>query len=148
MAHDSSDIDQSIIATLGADSTLLSYCPGGVYWQEAPPGSTRFVAVSLIASVDEATFDGRATEDGLYLVKAVMSSKANGNIKAAAARIDVLLDDPLTLGLGSPPSIPGYTFIACFREERIRYTEVDVDDASTLWHHRGGLYRVQMYVNP
>lgn len=148
MSHDSSDIDAAIVAKLGADTTLLSLCPNGVYWDEAPQGMTRFVIVSLIDEVDEPVFSHRAFEDALYLIEARMLSTAGGNIKAAAARIDALLDDQL-LTIGSPPApVAGYTWMAMHRESRVRLTEVDDVDPSLRWFRRGGHYRVVMDVNP
>ena len=44
---DTSDIAAALIAKLGSDSALLALCPNGVYWDQAPPGATRFVIVSL-----------------------------------------------------------------------------------------------------
>jgi len=148
MSHDSSDIDAAIVAKLGADATLLSYCPNGVYWDEAPQGMTKFVIVSLVDEFDESVFGSRAFEDGLYQIEARMLSTSGGNIKAAAARIDVLLDDkPLTIG--SPPvQVAGYTHMLMQRESRIRLTEVDEVDPSIRWFRRGGNYRVVMDVNP
>jgi hypothetical protein len=132
---DSSDIDNALIAKLGADATLLALVPNGIYWGEAPPNSTRFVVVSMATQEDAQMFGGRAFEDGLYLVKAVMLSTAGGDIKAAAARIDVLLDQ-------QPLTVSGYTVTMVQRESRERQTEVDVVDASIRWFHRGGMYRV------
>lgn len=132
---DTSVIANAIIALLGADSTLLGLCPNGVYYDEAPPGSTRFVIVSLVDAVDEPMFGARAFEDGLYLVKAVMLSTAGGDIKAAAARIDVLLEQ-------QPLSATGYSVTVMRRENPIRDTEVDDVDKSIRWFHRGGQYRV------
>jgi hypothetical protein len=126
-----------VIAKLGSDATLLGMMPNGVYWEEAPPGSTRFVIVSLIDEADEGQFGGRAYEDALYLVKAVALSTANANIKGAAARIDALLEDG-TL------TVAGYTHMAMHREGRIRLTEVDDVDPSIRWYHRGGQYRVRV----
>jgi hypothetical protein len=140
---DSSAIDTALFARLQGDTTLLSYCPDGVYADEAPPGATRFVIVSLIEEVDVQTFDGRAMEDALYLVEARMLSTAGGNIKAAAARIDVLLENHV-LGGGSPDPIPGYQWMAMFREGRVRSTEVDEVDPAIRWYRRGGRYRVVM----
>lgn len=140
---DSSDIDEALVAMLGSDATLLSYCPNGVYWDEAPPGSKRFVIVSLVDELDEPVFGGRAIEDHLYLVKAVSLSTAGANLKEAAARIDALLEDQ-EVGIGSPLAVAGYTWMACYRERRIRFTEVDEDDPSLRWRHRGGEYRIQM----
>lgn len=141
---DSSDIDAALVAKLGADATLLSYCQNGVYVDEAPQGATRFVIVSLIDEVDEAVFGGRAFEDALYLVEARMLSTASGNIKAAAARIDALLEDQPLL-FGSPPTpVPGYVWMTMHRESRVRATEVDAVDPSIRWYRRGGHYRLQM----
>lgn len=132
---DSSAIDNGLIALLGADATLLGHCPNGVYWDEAPPGSTRFVIVSLVDEVDVAMFGARALEEGLYLVKAVMLSTAGGDIKSAAARIDTLLD-------GQPLTVSGYGPTTMRRESRVRLTEVDDLDPSLRWLHRGGRYQV------
>src|SRR6478609_6818172 len=113
---DSSAIDNALMAKLGADATLLAICTNGVYWDEAPPGSTKFVIVSLVDEVDEPTFGGRAYEDALYLVKAVALSTAGANMQTAAARIDALLEDQ-TL------TVSGYTHMVMHRESRVRMTE-------------------------
>jgi hypothetical protein len=139
MPSDSSDVDNALIAKLGADATLLALMPNGVYLDEAPQGSTRFVIVSLIDEHDAAMFEARAFEDALYLVKAVALSTAGGNVKDAAARIDVLLENG-TL------AIAGYKLMTMSRESRIRSTEVDEVDGSIRWQHRGGRYRVQVSV--
>lgn len=141
---DSSAIDNAIIAKLGADATLLALVPNGVYWDEAPQHSPtrpmgRFVVVSLVDEVDEEKFGGRAYEDALYMVKVVMLSSAAGNIQAAAARVDALLED-------QPLTVAGYAWMTMHRESRIRITEVDEVDASIRWQHRGGHYRVMMSV--
>lgn len=132
---DSSLIDNALIALLGADITLLALVPNGIYYDEAPPNSTRFVIVSVVDQHDEPMFNGRAFEDTLYLVKAVMRSDANGDIKAAAARIDVLLEQ-------QPLTVSGYNVSCMRRESRVRMTEVDEIDQSIRWFHRGGRYQV------
>jgi hypothetical protein len=132
---DSSDIDNALVTKLAADATLLALCPNGVYVDEAPPGSTRFVIVSLVDENDEGIFGARAMEDGLYQVEAQMLTTAGGNIKAAAARIDALLEQG-TL------TVAGYSVMALFRESRIRLTEVDAVDNSIRWLRRGGNYRL------
>lgn len=133
---DSSDIDSALVAMLAGDATLTALLPGGVYIDEAPPGSTRFVIVSLVDEADDAVFGQRAIEDALYLVKAVALSTAGADLKAAAARIDALLEDGVL-------TVAGYTPMALFREARIRLTEVDQLDPSIRWFHRGGHYRAQ-----
>jgi hypothetical protein len=136
---DSSDIDNAIVMKLASDATLLALVPNGVYVDEAPPGATRFVIVSLVEEADEAVFGGRAIEDALYQVEARMLSTSGANIKAAAARIDALLED-------QPLTVAGYTWMDCHRESRIRLTEVDEQDTTIRWVRRGGHYRVQMCV--
>ena len=137
---DSSDIDNALVVKLSGDATLLALCPNGVYVDEAPPGMTRFVIVRLVDEADEATYvKGRTIEDALYAVEARMLSTAGGNIKAAAARIDVLLED-------QPLTVTGYTWMTLHRESRTRLTEVDDADPSIRWYRRGGEYRCQMSV--
>ena len=133
---DSSDIDNALVAKLGADATLLALAPNGVYVDEAPAGATRFVIVSLVDEADAGMFGGRAIEDALYQVEArMLSTVAGANIKAAAARIDALLEQG-TL------TVAGYSVMALFRESRIRMTEVDAIDTSIRWYRRGGNYRL------
>jgi len=137
---DSANIDQALLAKLGSDVTLLGLCPNGVYPDEAPPNMTRFVIVSLVDESDEATFGGRAFEDALYLVEArIRSDVAGADPKAAAARIDALLQD-------QPLTVAGYTWMTMHREARVRLTEVDDIDPSMRWYRRGGRYRLQMSV--
>lgn len=137
---DSQDIDTAVLTKLSSDGTLLGLMPNGVYFDEAPPGSQRFVIVSLVDEADAAVFGGRKFEDAHYLIKAVALStaaSAAANVKAAAARIDALLEDA-TL------TVSGYTTFEVSRESRIRITEVDDVDPTIRWYHRGGQYRVQM----
>lgn len=143
---DSSDIDNAVVALLSADATLLGLMPNGVYWDEAAPGSTRFVRISLVTPHDARSFQGRSIESVLYAVTAVALSTTNPNMKAAAARIDELLDP-------QPPAAPaaltpaGFTLMATYRDEevpRIRHTEVDEADPTIRWFVRGGHYWVVM----
>src|SRR6476469_4160692 len=130
---DSSNIENAVIALLGSDATLLALVPNGVYYDEAPPGATRFVIVSIVDENDVPMFSGRAFEDALLLVKAVMLSTDGGDIKAASARIDALLDQQAL-------TVSGYATVMMRRESRIRLTEVDDVDQSIRWLHRGGRY--------
>ncbi len=135
---DTSDIGAALIMKLGSDAQLLALCPNGVYWDEAPPGSTRFVIVSFVSSLDVGVFGRRAVEEGVYMVEARMYSTVPGaNIKAAAARIDALLED-------QPLTVPGYTWMTMHREEALRMTEVDDLDPSIRVFRRGGRYRIEM----
>lgn len=132
---DSSEIDAALVAKLVNDATLMAITTDGVYFDIAKPNATKFVIVSLLSALDEGQFRGRAYESPLYLVKAVALSTTGADVKAAAARIDALLEHG-TL------TITGYTLMTMHRTERIRYTEVDQDN-DTRWQHRGGMYQVE-----
>lgn len=136
---DSSLIDAALLALLEGDGPLQTLLPDGVYFDEAKQSAERFIIISMVTQSDEAVFSGRAIEDTLYLVKAVSLGTSGDTVKTAAARIDVLLE-------GQPLTVAGYNWMAMFREDRVRYTEVDEEDPSIRWQHRGGHYRVQMSV--
>lgn len=133
---DSSEIDAALSAKLLADATLMSYATDGVYFDEAAALKTKFVIVSLVIEFDEQEFGARSFEDGTYLVKYVEFGMNGLNAKAAAARIDALLD-------GKTLTINGYTLMNMQRIERVRYTEVDQIDPSLRWQHRGGRYQLR-----
>jgi len=133
---DSSAIDNAVISVLLGDVTLAGLMPDGVYYDVATPKAQRFVIVSIVSADDEPVLGQRGYEDVLYLVKAVALVSTGADVKAAAARIDALLEDG-TL------TIPGYVHMVTCREARIRYTEVDDLDDTIRWQHRGGHYRVQ-----
>jgi hypothetical protein len=141
MPPDTSDIDAALVAKLGSDLTLLSLMPNGVHIDYAPQGSTRYVIVSLVGAEDTETFEGRAIEDKVYLVKAVGHTREGlplPDMKGAAARIDALLERG-TL------TVAGYELMTIVREQPIRPPiEVDATDPAIRWQHRGGLYRVVM----
>lgn len=138
---DSSAIDGALVTLLNNDSALMAILTDKAHFDVAPEDATRFAIVSLLDSVDEPMYGGRAFEDSLYLVKAVIRQKdaagVSANLIAAAARIDALLED-------QPLTVSGYTWMTMHREARVRYVEVDEIDPSLRWHHRGGHYRVTM----
>jgi hypothetical protein len=143
---DSSDVDQALVTKLQADAALAALMPAGafVFVDEAPPDSTQFVIVSLVDAHDEPIFGGRAFEDAVYLVKVVeLSTVAVKNSKAAAARIDVLLDPQPPLAPATL-TIAGYGLMVLRRVGRVRMTEVDGVDSSIRWYHRGGRYQVMV----
>lgn len=134
MPPDSSAIDNALMAKLAGDSALLALMPNGVAWEQAPANSTKFVIVSLLSSLDESKFGGRAREEAVYLVKAV-SRDPTANMPGAAQRINDLLD-------GQTLTITGYTLMVLRRIERVRTTERDEVDRSIFWYHRGGHYEL------
>jgi hypothetical protein len=144
---ESSAIESAVIGLLAADAALTSLMPGGVWYQLAPPNTQQFVIVSMADSADQQMFGGRAWESVLYLVKAVEFSSLtvpNKNARAAAERIDALLDPqppapPATL------TITGYGTMLMQREgRRVRDVETDEKDATIQWAHRGAHYRVMV----
>jgi hypothetical protein len=134
---DSSNIDSAIISVLVNDPPLLGMMPDGVYFDEANPGATRYVIVSLVQEFDTPSFTKRTIEEGIYLVKAVALSTTGGDVRGAAARIDALLEDTKKL------NAPGFVILGSHRIERVRATEVDEVNPDLRWQHRGGRYRVQ-----
>lgn len=132
---DSGAVDAALIAKLASDATLMTLCPDGVFADVSASGKTRFVVVSLSTSHDEPMEGARAYEEMAYLAKAVMLDTSSVNARAAAARIDALLE-------GQPLTITGYKHMLLSRVERIRYTEVDPDNNDTRWQHQGGLYEL------
>jgi hypothetical protein len=139
---DGSDLDAAVVDLLWADATLKTLVPDGVFMDVAPPNAKQFVLVSILDEHDEDTYEGRAWEDTLYVVKAVESSTvATKNIKAAAARIDQLLERAVVTAIG-------YVFVSSGREQRLRNTEIDNVDKSIRWQHRGGQYRLLATLAP
>lgn len=135
---DSSAVDAALLAVLVNDATLSAILTDGWFFDVAKQNATRFGIVSLLEHHDEAVYvAGRAVEDSLYLVKAVVLASSGADVLAAAARIDTLLE-------GITLTAAGYNGMACFREQRVRYTEPDAVDLSIRWQHRGAHYRVQM----
>lgn len=137
---DSSAIVNALIAKLGSDTALLALMPNGVYEDMAPPGATRFVVVSQIIATDEAVFGhGRTIESALVLIEArgLIKESLTSDVRAAAARIDVLLEDGAL-------TVTGYSLQSMYREEFLRGTEVDEVDPSIIWKRRGGRYRVSV----
>lgn len=136
---DSSLVDDALISKLINDGQLRSICPDGVWSDQAGEGKTRFVIVSLVEHGDVPVFEGRGYEDALYLVKAVIKN-GTGDIKAACSRIDEILSG--ADGRGAIIEVPNFGELSVAREARIRYTEVDEEEPSIRWLHRGGRYRV------
>lgn len=143
----SSAITSALINKLLADATLMALTPDGVFRDVATKsmatgGSpSRFVIVSLVHATNTRVFGRRAFQDALYLVEARMLSTADGDVHAAAARIDALLDPQPPL----PPAtitIPGYGLMACYQEEPTELTEFDDADRSIVWNRNGGQYRL------
>ena len=138
---DSGLVDSALMSVLASDATLLGFCPNGVYYGVAPPGSTAFVTVQLMDHVDPPGLDATTLlERGLYMVKAIILTSSSTPARQAADRIHDLLDQA-TLDLASA----GYVPMVCRRIERYRTIEVDPVDKSARWQHQGGTYEVVSY---
>lgn len=132
---DTGKISAGLIAKLASDNTLASLMPDGVWFGVAPSNKTRFVVVSLSESEDFAMFNARAFEQLQYLVKAVELTTQPANAKAAAARIDALLDFQHI-------TATGYTNVFAARARYVEYPETDDVNPEIKWQHCGGLYEV------
>lgn len=140
---DSSAIGNALIAKLGAYSPLLALMPNGVYKNVPPPGATRFVIVSLVASFDTDVFMRRAFEESLYDVEARALVGSGGDVAAAARVIDDLLAPQ---NVPAELTVPGYQLMEIARQEFLEDEEVDDRDESIRWKRRGGRYRVRCVV--
>lgn len=133
--------------TLGGDSTLAGYAPGGVWRALAEPTSlTPYVIFEFQSGTDSVTMNGfRVLTRALFQVKAVGPANNTAGLASAAARIDALL--------GSPPNFPpGGTAIAInavnvgwlysiYRESPLMVDELV---SGELWTNAGGLYRMEV----
>lgn len=118
---------------------LMTLMTDGIFQDVARSGATKFVIVSLVFETDEYSFSGRAFEQSRYLVKAVDLNTSPVRAKAAAARIDAVLND-------AQITVSGYGSMLVQREERLHFTEVDDADKDIRWIHSGGRFIV--YVSP
>lgn len=145
MATDSSAILNAIIAKLSADQPLLQLMPDSVWEEEAPVNAKRFVIVRQVIAQDKDEFQRRGYEDLVVRIEARTLVSANGDVRAAANRIDLLMD-PQGPGARADLDVPGYRLMVCKREEPVRGTEVDDRDATIRYKRRGGQYRIMMAV--
>lgn len=127
----------AILTKLQADATLLALMPDGVWFAEAPPGSTRFVIVSLIDMANVPMFGGVAFKDGQYLIEARALSTSGGDVAAAYDRITVLLTD-------ASLTIAGYGVMLMQFEADTELTEVDDADPDIRWLRCGGQLHVMV----
>lgn len=138
---DSSVIGNALMAKLGAHAPLLALMPNGVSEDIAIGGSTKYVTVSLIVSLDTDIFNARGYEEHHYEILARGPATSAADVHGAAAIIDNLLaPQPPT-----PPAtltVAGYSLMTITREEFLRGREFDDIDKSIIRIHRGGRYLV------
>ncbi len=139
------EIETAISVMLRGDTALMTLATDGVWFKVAAQGAENFVVFDRILAENVPMYGGLAYMDALYLIKFVGKSASGVNAVAAAERIRVLFEDkPLTVSLGSPSDVPGWTNMACFCESPIRDVEIDGVDPSIRWQHAGGNYRITM----
>ncbi len=112
--------------------------PDGVYFNVARKDATRFVVLEVAGHADTYGFNFEAWQVFRYLIKAVALNSNGSDVAAAADRINVLLQDAVDL------PIAGYQVMQSKRTTAIRYLDVDAENPSIRWQHRGGLYDVQV----
>src|SRR5262245_3467014 len=148
---DSSELDDALIGALINDPQLTALCPDGVWYDVAAEGTQNFVIVSVLESHDEPIYydeddpaPGRAWEVVTYLIKAVGLKGATPppNVKAAAQRIDAIMEEAGNLLTLPGVTINGYQLLHLERVHRLRTTEVDDVNKAIRWYHRGGHYEL------
>jgi hypothetical protein len=109
-----------------------------VFLDDVPAGARQFVMVTVLEAMDVDTFGGRAAEIVRYRVTAVSHTAVATAPAARAAgfRIDGLLQGALLTVDGYPAGV------TLARLGRIRLLEVDDEDRSLRWYHRGGVYEL------
>lgn len=127
-------IEQAVVQKLGADATLASLAPGGVWLDVAPETATEpYIIVNLQSSLDAVSMgEGLAFEEALVLVKAVDSGGGAADALAADARVFAVLH-------GGTLTVSDGTLMSMTRYARVRYVEVEGDQR---WQHVGGIYAV------
>ncbi len=135
-------IDTGLYTVLNADvGTAMGTVSGslralgatGVYRWVAPQTATMpFVVFNEMAGTNEWTFADSPWRSTLYQVKAVGIGHSGSAIVSMSDRFDTLLND-------KPLSLSGHTCQRIRRESDIEYAE---ESEGVLYHHVGGLYRI------
>jgi hypothetical protein len=136
---DSSAIDAAIVAYLRADAPLAVLLPDGVFLDDAPQGSERFVLVRVLEARDEGTYDGRGFELVTYEIAAIGCTRVidSATLANAAARMDDVLEGAIVPVSGYPAGA------SVARILRLRAAfEFEDEDRSVRWYRRGGQYEV------
>lgn len=137
MGHEIGLSLQWLVSTLGGDSTLAGYAPGGVKRSMAPVGTaTPFVIVGYQAGTDVTTMNAvRIMDNLLFQVRASGPASVTASIVNAAARIDALIDGQRS------QAITGGIVLCCYRDSPLQYDELV---GGEQWSNFGGLYRIEI----
>ena len=129
-------IDAGLKARLAGDATLTALVPDGVWMTLAPMHARRFVLLECLDTVPVPVFAGVGFENCVYRVTAVMQEASSEDADAAAARIELLLNDV-------PFDAAGYAWMTSYQEKRVPPTLESDPDTAVRWIRRGGEYRIQ-----
>jgi|SRR5579875_472272 len=133
---------QYMVTTLSGDSTLMSYVPGGVYRNEAPPTSTTppYIILSAQSGRDVTTANAYRIYSSILMNVWVVgpASLAATMIVPAVKRLDALI------GLVRTPQLTADgngLILTCYRESPLSRDELINGEQ---WLNSGGAHR--MYV--
>lgn len=130
------DVAKAVFGALGADTTLKTLCPDGVWKNQAPQGKTRFVVVILAdANVDD-IYQAQAFWSFTYSISAVMKNNSSADAYAAADRIDAAIQGITT--------VQNHVVTVSRLEEPIDYSEPDPTNPDLFWQHVGGNYELMV----
>lgn len=135
----STAVDDAVLERLAGDAALMALLPDGVWWGIAPLQATRVCLVSQLEHEDHYVMPGRVLyEQYVYLVQAVTRGADPTTAKAAAFRIDELLQFSTIEAAGYHPSM------LCRRTTRLNPLP-DLDDTTDeRWCHAGAQYSVMI----
>lgn len=127
-------------STLGSDTTLQGYCPGGVWRSLAPPSTVPpFVITSLQAGSATTTMNGvRLIVEALFQIRATGPAVASATIISASVQIDTLLGG--IYGLRNI-MVPGGAILSCYQDSPLQRDELVNGE---VWTNFGGLWRLQI----
>lgn len=125
---------------LASDATLTTLAPGGVWEDPSPQGpSSPIVVIGYETAVTQHCGGGRAVTEFYYAVKVVGAASAIAAIRAAALRINALLD----MGPIVPHGLAGYSVLTSKCTEPISYPDPE-PVTGIRFEHRGGHYRIDV----
>jgi|SRR5580765_1326281 hypothetical protein len=127
----------AVLQVLQQDAALRVILSDGVWFAEAPPGSTRFGIVQLVSAADVPIFGGPGFKDTVYLVEARALMTTGADVESAFARMATLLTD-------ADLAIADYGAMLTQFEEEIETVEVDDIDPSIRWNRCGGHLHVMV----
>ena len=132
MANLRVNLDTAVYAVLNVAS-VTNEATGGVYNTMAPDGvEPPFVVFQAMAKTDDYFAYSERGGAAVYMVKAITRSVWPKEAGEIDTQIDSVMQD-------ASLSVSGHSLISCRREEDIYLVE---DQSGVIYHHIGGLYRI------